>query len=316
MLALMHQAYMDFYMDLRSLRHVVVLAKLLSYTKAAQELCLTQPTLTRSIQAIERRCNVRLFDRDRSGVHLTAVGRAFVERAAALLREADDLDRMLRRSTSADVGEVSFGMGPLAAQALLPAVLPNTMASKPELRTRVIVRNVETLLPALIREEIEFLISPEGPMPPSAPVKGVFLGWFPMSLLVRAGHPVFNNTDNGEQRRYPLLTPGQFKSIESWPRYCRPHLSGPVHIIEDYGVAARLTESTDAIWLCSTFAALPEIRAARLAEIPAPNGQKALRFRMVLYSLDRRSLSPAALMLRGMFQDRIRALGHELSDVG
>ena len=129
-------------------------------------------------------------------------------------------------------------------------------------------------------------------MPPSAPVKGVFLGWFPMSLLVRAAHPVFNNTDNGEQRRYPLLTPGQFKSIESWPRYCRPYLSGPVHIIEDYGVAARLTE------------------------IAAPNGQKALRFRMMLYSLDRRSLSPAALMLRGMFQDRIRALGHELSDVG
>src|SRR5215470_2581795 len=192
-------------MDLRSLRHVVVLSKTLSYTKAAQELCLTQSALTRSIQAVERRCSARLFDRDRGGVHLTTVGRAFVERAAALLREADDLERALRRSTNADVGEVSFGMGPLAAQALLPAVLPKTFASKPELRTHVMVRNVDTLLSALIREDIEFLICPEDPVPTSAPVKSVFLGWFPMSLLVRIKHPVFESTDNATQHRYPLL---------------------------------------------------------------------------------------------------------------
>jgi DNA-binding transcriptional LysR family regulator len=298
-------------MDLRSLKHVVVLSKLLSYTKAAQELCLTQSALTRSIQAIERRANARLFDRDRGGVHVTSVGRAFVERATALLREADELDRMLRRSTSADVGEVSFGMGPLAAQALLPAVLPKTLKTKPELRTHVMVRNVDTLLSALTEEQIEFVICPEDPVPPSAPVKNVLLGWFPISLLVRVKHPIFENPHEDAQGKYPVLSPGQFKNIDRWPRYCRPYLAGPLHLIEDYGVAARLTESTDAIWLCSTFAASPEIRAGRLREIPAPPGQKALRFRMMLYSLDRRSLSPAALMLTGMFQDRIRALSIE-----
>jgi DNA-binding transcriptional LysR family regulator len=284
------------------------LSKTLSYTKAAQELCLTQSALTRSIQAIERRCSARLFDRDRGGVHLTSVGRAFVDRAAALLREADDLEQTLRRSTNADIGEVSFGMGPLAAQALLPAVLPRTFASKPELRTHVMVRNVDTLLSALIREDIEFLICPEDPVPTSAPVKSVFLGWFPMSLLVRVGHPVLESTETSTYPRYPLLSPGQFKSIESWPRYYRPYLAGPLHVIEDYGVAARLTEVTDAIWLCSTFAASPEIRAGRLQEIPPPTGQKALRFRMMLYSLDRRSLSPGALLFKGLFQERIRAL--------
>jgi DNA-binding transcriptional LysR family regulator len=299
-------------MDLRSLKHVVVLAKQLSYTKAAQELCMTQSALTRSIQAVERRCHARLFDRDRGGVHVTSVGRAFVERAAALLREAEDLDRMLRLSTSADAGEVSFGMGPLAAQALLPAVLHKTLADKPELRTHVMVRNVDTLLQALIREEIEFLVCPVDPIPTSAPVKSSFLGWFPMSLLVRAGHPLLQNLEDNETHRHPLISPGQFTGVEGWPRYCRPYLSGPLHVIEDYGVASRLTEVTDAIWLCSTFAASPEIKAGRLQEIAAPAGQKGLRFRMMLYSLDRRSLSPAALLLKGLFQERIRALGEEL----
>jgi DNA-binding transcriptional LysR family regulator len=300
-------------MELRRLRHVVVLAKLLSYTKAAQELCLTQSALTRSIQAMERRANARLFDRDRSGVRLTPVGRAFVARASALLREADDLDRMLRRSTTADVGEVSFGMGPLAAQALLPTVLRKTMESKSELRTHVMVRSVDSLLPALIQEELEFFVCPEDAVPVSAPVKSVFLGWFPISLLARAAHPVFEKSKQLEQRKYSVLSPGQFKNLDSWPRYFRPYLTGPLHIIEDFGVAERVTELTDAIWLCSTYAASEEMRAGKLKEIVPPKGQKSLRFRMMMYSLDRRSLSPAALMLKGMFQDRIGVLGSEIA---
>ncbi len=295
--------------DLRGLRHVVVLARLLSFTKAARELCLTQSALTRSIQAIERRANTRLFDRDRGGVCVTPVGRDFVERASALLRDAEDLDRMLRQSATGDIGEVSLGMGPLAAQALLPAVLPRTLAMKPELRTRVLVRNVATLLPALMEEEIEFFICPEDPIPPSAPVKSVLLGWFPISLLVRRKHPALESPHGAG--RYPVLSPGQFTGVERWPAYCRPHLAGPLHVIEDFGAAARIAESTDAIWLSSTFAAASEIRAGRLQEIAPPAGQKGLRFRMMLYALDRRSLSPGAQMLKELFQERIRALGRE-----
>jgi DNA-binding transcriptional LysR family regulator len=299
--------------DLRSCRHVVVLSRLLSYTRAAQELCLTQSALTRSIQAIERQAGTRLFDRDRGGVHPTAVGRAFVERAAALLRDADELARLLERSTDAQVGEVSFGMGPLAAQALLPAVLPRIFTSRPELRTHVMVRNIDTLLPSALQEQIEFFICPEGPVPASAPLQRSILGWFPMSLLVRDGHPLLAASRPGEPGAYPLISPGPFNMIENWPRYCRPYLAGPLHVIEDYGVASRITEQTDAIWLGSAFAASLELRSGRLREIPVPRGQRPVRFRMVLYHPDKRSLSPAAMILKDLFQERIRALGNEVA---
>jgi DNA-binding transcriptional LysR family regulator len=302
-------------MDLRSLKHVVVLARLLSYTKAAQELCITQSALSRSIQAIERYAKVKLFDRDRSGVHVTTVGRDFVKRAALLLRDADDLDRVIRRSASAEIGEVSFGIGPLAAQALLPSVLPAAFAEKPELRTNVMVRNVESLLPALIKEEIELVITAESEIMKSAPLRGEFLGWFPFSLIVRAGHPLLETTQPKSKSKtppqecnYPLLSPGQFSSIDSWPAYFQRYLTGPLHLIEDYGVASRITEFTDAIWLSSTFAAMFEIRAGRLQEIAPPKGQKPFRFKMMMYSLSRRSLSPAALMLKEMFQQQFNEL--------
>ena len=298
-------------MDLRTFRHVVTLAKLLSYTKAAQELCITQSALSRSIQAIESQAKVKLFDRDRGGVHVTAVGRDFVERATLLLREAQDVDQMLRRSASADIGEVSFGLGPLAAQALLPSVLPQMFTSKPELRTNVMVRNVDALLPALLNEEIELVVTIEHELMQSAPLKSRFLGWFPLSLIVRAGHPLLSGRPVDRRCNYPLLSPGHFSSIDKWPAAARRYLSGPLHVIEDYGVAARITELSDAIWLSSTFAAMFEIRSGRLAELNQPRKQKSLRFKMMLYSLDRRSLSPAARVLETLFQKQLGSLLQE-----
>jgi DNA-binding transcriptional LysR family regulator len=228
-----------------------------------------------------------------------------------LLRDAEDLDRMLRRSASADIGEVSFGLGPLAAQALLPSVLPEAFAAKPELRTNVMVRNVDALLPALLKEEIELVVTIEHEMMKSAPLKSEFLGWFPLSLIVRAGHPLLNGSQTNHQCNYPLLSPGHFSSIDKWPAYLRRYLSGPLHVIEDYGVASRITELSDAIWLSSTFAAMFEIRSGRLQEIAPPKRQKPFRFKMMMYSLNRRSLSPAALVLEGMFQRQLGALTQE-----
>jgi DNA-binding transcriptional LysR family regulator len=300
-------------MDLRILKHVVVLSRLLSYTKAAQELCMTQSALSRSIQTAEQQLKARLFDRDRGGgVHLTALGRAFVVRAAALLREADDLEQTLQRSANAEIGEVAFGVGPLPARALLPTLLTDAIATCPDLCTNVMVRSVDALLPALMDEKIEFMVCAERQVPKSAQLQSVLLGWFPISLLVRAGHPVLKGATSRGDRKYPLLSSGQLHGNDRWPGYFRPYLGGPVHVIEDYAAVIRVTAQTDAIWLCSNLAASTEIQAGSLKEIPPPQGQRAERFRMMMYSLDRRSLSPAALKLKTKFQDLIRALGRDL----
>lgn len=294
-------------MDLRSLKHVVVLAKLLNYTKAAEELCITQSALSRSIQSIEKDAKVKLFDRDRSGVHVTAVGRDFVKRATQLLRDADDLERSLRRSASAEIGEVAFGIGPLAAQALLTNTLPALFADKPELRSNIMVRNIDALLPALLKEDIEVLISAEHDRMKEAHLHSEFLGWFPLSLIVRAEHPLVKGLKKSNQ--YPLLSPGYLGSIDRWPVYWQRFLTGPIHIIDDSGVAARITETTDAIWLSSTLAAMPDLRAGRLSEIKLPKGQKSFRLKLMMYSLNRRSLSPAALMLKNMFKKQLAGMG-------
>jgi DNA-binding transcriptional LysR family regulator len=301
-------------MDLRSLRHVAALARLLSYTKAADALGLSQSALSRSIQAIEQRAGVRLFDRDRGGVHLTAVGRVFAERATGLLREADDLDRLLSRAASGSEGEVVFGMAPLPAAALLPAVLSESLAARPKVRCQVAVRSADALLALLLAEKIEFFVSAEGQIPDDARVKSAALGWFPTSLIVRAGHPLLSSAPGAEADGFPLIVAAP---IEHRPTARAARAAGPPQVVlEDYGALVRLTEASDAIWLSSNFAVANEICAGRLAELPAPSGNLDARFRMMIYSLDRRSLSPAALRLKDQFRAQIRSLSGLLPAAG
>jgi len=297
-------------MDLRSLRHVVVLARRLSYTKAAEELGLSQSALSRSVQALEARAKVRLFDRDRGGVHLTAVGRTVAERAAALLREADDLERLLNRAARGAEGEISFGMAPLPAAALLPPVLAETLASRPQLVSQAAVRSADALLALLLAEKIEFFVCAEGQVPESAPVKSAALGAFPSSLIVRPGHPLLAPDAKAAVADFPLIVSGQLGEHHT----PAARLVGASQVVlEDYGALARLTECSDAVWLSSAFAVAEEIRDGRLVELAPPPTHAGLSFKMMMYSLDRRSLSPAALWLKDRFRARIRELTEQLS---
>lgn len=293
-------------MDLRSLKHVVVLSRTLSYTRAAEQLGLTQSALSRSIQSFEQRLAVKLFDRDRSGVHLTALGRTFAERAAAVLQDTDDLARMVKLSGSAEAGEVIYGMAPMPAKALLVSSFTEVLTNNPGLRSSVVVRRAEVLLSMLIAEEIEFFICAERQVPESAPTRAEPLGWFTMSLLVRPGHPMLAAGSDAE-RAYPLLLAERPRTDAVTSAVAIPSLSGPHHLIEDYSAAARITEQTDAIWVSSPLAAAEEIREGRLVALPG-NHRRPPRVRLVMYSLNRRSLSPAALMLKKLYQKQIKTL--------
>jgi DNA-binding transcriptional LysR family regulator len=109
--------------ELRKPKHVSALARTGSYVRAARELHLTRSALTRSIQAIEARFSIRLFDRDRSGVRLTAVSREFLRRAHPLLSEAEDLTRFLQRTGKGEIGHVTFGLSTLPAKLFLTPLI-------------------------------------------------------------------------------------------------------------------------------------------------------------------------------------------------
>ena len=293
-------------MDLRSLRHIVILGRRLSFTKAAEELGLSQSALSRSIQAIEKSAQVKLFDRDRGGVHLTTVGRAFMERATLLLREADDLDWTLRQAARGQQGSIAYGMATLPAATLLSSVVSEGLTSNPTLRSHIAVRNADALLSLLLAEEIEFFVCAEGQVPDTAPVKSAFLGWFPLSLLVRVGHPLLVSPASARQKTFPLIVASPITVGRTIDPKRHPYIAGPPHIVlENYAALAQIMQTSDAIWLTSSFSMSDAISRGSIKSIPVSG---IPRLRMLMYSLDRRTLSPAAVKLQTEFRTRIRAL--------
>ncbi|HVQ50458.1 MAG TPA: LysR family transcriptional regulator [Mycobacterium sp.] len=80
-------------MELRQLRYFVTVAEELNFGRAAERLHIAGPSLSQQIKALERDLKLRLFDRDRRSVTLTAGGAALLPHARALVDQADELRR-------------------------------------------------------------------------------------------------------------------------------------------------------------------------------------------------------------------------------
>jgi DNA-binding transcriptional LysR family regulator len=291
----MQEAHM---LDLRSLRHLVVLARHLNYVRAADELGVTQPTLSRSIQALERRLDVRLFDRDRGGVRLTSQGRVIAERAALLLIEADDLERDWRLGARGEGGRVRFGMAPMPARTLLSRTLSERLNVAPGVTHDVVVRDVEALWAMLIAGEIEFFVSPNPPVHDLSDADVEVLGEFPLSLIVRAGHPLLD--DPASDRKFPLLRSSS-TGVPA-PEEIRRYVLGPPNVIEDFSALASITAATDALWLSSALAIDAELRDGSLREL----FRAEQHIRIEMYSLKRRSRSPVAAAVAAALKGHVR----------
>lgn len=286
-------------MDVRSARHIVALARYLSFTRAADELGISQSALSRSIQEFERSAEVRLFDRTRGGVHLTVLGKVITERAAGLIGEAEEIDRLLDRAARGGQDDIAFGVGPLAAKALLPQVMAAAIDGAAGLHSRIFARNSDALLALLLAEEIEFFICAEGLLPPSAPVSAFPIVACRTVHLVRHGHPLQSDPTRSAED-YPRIVshrvtaPGG-KTVQAG--------RAPMVFLEDLPACLSLLEKTDAIWMTSDLAAADELRQGRVVEISLPEvPNRSGSVRQMFYCMTGRSLSPAALRLRRLFR--------------
>lgn len=96
-------------MELRQLRYIIAVAEQGHITRAAEQLGMQQPPLSRQIKAIEQEIGVRLFRRKPRGVELTDAGHAFVGGARSMLATLASTLETTRRTARGEQGRISIG---------------------------------------------------------------------------------------------------------------------------------------------------------------------------------------------------------------
>jgi LysR family transcriptional regulator, low CO2-responsive transcriptional regulator len=110
-------------LDLQKLQIFCEVARQRSFTRAAEALYLTQPTVSQQIQALERQMKVRLFERLAKEVYLTDSGKVLYEKAANLLNMAQETELAVREAAGISATRLALGVGVTLATYVLPELL-------------------------------------------------------------------------------------------------------------------------------------------------------------------------------------------------
>jgi len=133
-------------MEIQQLRYFCAVADLVSFSRAAEQCHVAQPSLSQQIRKLEDEIGERLFDRLGRRVRLTALGQSFLPRARAVLRELEAAKRDLSDRKEALAGPVCIGAIPTIAPYLLPPLLAGFSRKAPQVRVTV----VEEITPVLL----------------------------------------------------------------------------------------------------------------------------------------------------------------------
>ena len=150
-------------MELRHLRYFVAVAEELHFSRAAERLHISPPSLTQQIQNLEQELGARLFVRTKRDVKLTDAGARFLEEARVTLRQAERAELVARRAGRGEMGRVEIGFNLSAAcSGLLTTAVSSYRQTHPlvelSMRRVVTARQLEQLTEG--RLDIGFLRPP------------------------------------------------------------------------------------------------------------------------------------------------------------
>jgi len=142
-------------MNIRDLKYFLAVAELEHFGKAAEQCCVSQPTLSGQIKKLEEQLGVALFERTNRRVMLTETGKHILHAARRILLEVDTINEIAQSSHDPISGTFRLGAFPTLATYIFPDLVPALKLSMPNLRLVLIEEKTEVLLEKLRHGEID-----------------------------------------------------------------------------------------------------------------------------------------------------------------
>ncbi|MRX44638.1 LysR family transcriptional regulator [Agromyces kandeliae] len=145
-------------MNLEQLRSFVEVARFGNFTRAAEELYLAQPSLSRQIAALEQDLGAELFHRARGGSTLTVAGESLLPLARRMLADAESVRRELAELAGLERGRVRLGATPTLCISLVAEVLSTFHAEHPAIELHLSEQGSRRLLDELAGGELDLAL--------------------------------------------------------------------------------------------------------------------------------------------------------------
>jgi len=145
-------------MNLEQLRSFVEVARFGNFTRAAEELYLAQPSLSRQIAALEQSLGAELFHRARGGSTLTVAGETLLPLARRMLADAESVRRELAELAGLERGRVRLGATPTLCISLVAEVLSAFHAEHPAIELHLSEQGSRALLDELGSGELDLAL--------------------------------------------------------------------------------------------------------------------------------------------------------------
>jgi DNA-binding transcriptional LysR family regulator len=266
---------MDF--DERHLRAFLAVAETGSLGRAAAVVNLTQPSLSRMIQAMEQRLGHKLFERQSKGMALTAAGEILLPHARLLAFEMraarDQLDalRGLRRGV-VRVGAVAAAMRTLVAQAL-----GTLLARHPQLTAQTLEEVDDGLLGALLERRVDVVVTASALDHHEVECLGTCAYADNFGVFAAADHPLSGGAEpvalpDLVDQGWVMPGPGATPRVQFEARFRAAGLPVPAVVVESASVETMVAVAAHSRLLCwlPEPLVMPHLAMGTLGEVPAP----------------------------------------------
>ena len=147
----------------RRLQVFATVARLLSFTKAAEALHMTQPAVTFQIRQLEEHFNTRLFDRTHNRITLTEAGEVVKTHADRIMARYNEMDNDVRTLTGEVQGPLVVGASTTIGEYFIPRIAGAYQSSFPGVQVRLHIANTNGVIQMVENNEIDVGIV-EGPV--------------------------------------------------------------------------------------------------------------------------------------------------------
>lgn len=177
-------------MTITQLQYVLAVAEHQNFTKAAQKVFVTQPTLSMQIQKLEDELDIQIFDRTKKPIQLTETGKKIVNQARNIVNESDRIQDIVDQQKGFIGGEFRLGVIPTVMPTLLPMFLNNFIKKYPKVKLKIEELHTEAIVERLKEGHLDAAIAAT-PLEIDG-IKEQVLYYEPFVAYVPSGHRLYN----------------------------------------------------------------------------------------------------------------------------